>query len=144
VEGAAIVRRMADAQPLHNEPIPGFDGLYGLEYLQVDQDLVRARVRIGPEHLQPGGIVHGGVYAAMAESMASVATWRAAGEGKFVAGMSNHTTFLRAVREGTIHAQGTPLHSGRTTWVWDVTISGDDGRTVATSRVTIAVRDART
>jgi uncharacterized protein (TIGR00369 family) len=134
---------MADAQPLHNEPIPGFDGHYGLQLLQADGDAARARVEVGPEHLQPGGIVHGGVYATMAETLASMGTWFAVGEGKFVAGMSNNTTFLRPIREGTINGEGTPLHSGRTTWVWDVRFTDDDGRLCATSRVTIAVRDAR-
>jgi 1,4-dihydroxy-2-naphthoyl-CoA hydrolase len=143
VEAPAIVGRMADASPLHNEPIPGFDGLYGLQLLEAEADRVRGRVQVRPEHLQPGGIVHGGVYAAMTESMASFGTWSAVGEGKFVAGMSNLTTFLRPIREGTIHAEGEPLHRGRTTWVWDVRITDDDGRACATSRVTIAVRDAR-
>jgi 1,4-dihydroxy-2-naphthoyl-CoA hydrolase len=143
VEAAAIVRRMADAQPLHNDPIPGFDGLYGLQVVQADAEGARGQVAVGPEHLQPGGIVHGGVYAAMAESLASMATWFAVGEGKFVAGMSNHTTFLRPIRKGMIHGAGAPLHSGRTTWVWDVRISDDDGRPCAVSRVTIAVREAR-
>jgi 1,4-dihydroxy-2-naphthoyl-CoA hydrolase len=143
VEAAAIVRRMADAQPLHNEPLPGFDGHYGLQILQADGNAVRGRLEVGPQHLQPAGIVHGGVYAAMTESLASTGTWFGVGEGKFVAGMSNLTTFLRPIREGTIHADGAPLHSGRTTWVWDVRITDDEGRTCATSRVTIAVRDAR-
>jgi uncharacterized protein (TIGR00369 family) len=134
---------MADAQPLHNEAIPGFDGLYGLEYLRVDAAEVRARVVVRPEHLQPQGLVHGGLYAAMAESMASVGTWTGAGGDKFVAGMSNFTTFLRPIREGTVHAVATPRHSGRTTWVWDVELTGDDGRPAATARVTIAVREAR-
>jgi uncharacterized protein (TIGR00369 family) len=134
---------MADAQPIHNEPIPGFDGLYGLQYTRVDGDGVDAQVEIEPKHHQPFGIVHGGVYAAMAESMASVGTFVGTGEDKFVAGMSNHTTFLRATREGTVRAQARPLHTGRTTWIWDVDITGGDGRPVAAARVTIAVREAR-
>jgi uncharacterized protein (TIGR00369 family) len=58
-------------------------------------------------------------------------------------GMSNNTTFLRSITAGTIHATARPRHRGRTTWVWDVDISGDDGRVCATSRVTIAVRQPR-
>ena len=134
---------MAEAQPLHNDPIPGFDGLYGLQILQADAEGTRGRVTVGPHHLQPGGIVHGGVYTAMAESLASTATWFAVGEGKFVAGMANNTTFLRPIREGTIHAEGAPLHSGRTTWVWDVDLFDDSGRRCATSRITVAVRERR-
>ena len=125
---------------LHKDPIPGFDGLYGLRVLKADAEGARGEVAIGPQHLQPGGIVHGGIYASMAETLASMATWFAVGEGKFVAGMSNNTTFLRPVREGTIHAEGTPLHSGRTTWVWEVDITDDEGRLCALVRMTIAVR----
>ncbi|HVL97020.1 MAG TPA: PaaI family thioesterase [Solirubrobacteraceae bacterium] len=134
---------MAEAQPVHNEPLPGFDGHIGLEYLSVGSDEMRARVAVRPHHLQPFGLVHGGVYAAVAESMASYGTAVGAGEGKFVAGMSNSTTFLRPLRDGTIHALAVPRHTGRTTWIWDVDLTGDDGRPVATSRVTIAVREAR-
>ena len=128
---------------LHKDPIPGFDGLYGLQVLKADAEGARGELAVGPQHLQPGGIVHGGVYASMAETLASMATWFAVGEGKFVAGMSNSTTFLRPVREGTIHAEGTPLQSGRTTWIWDIRITDDDGRVCAVSRMTIAVREAR-
>ena len=128
---------------MHNDPIPGFDGLYGLQLTRVDGDGVDAFVEIGPSHHQPFGIVHGGVYAAMAESMASVGTFVGTGEDKFVAGMSNNTTFLRATREGTVRAEARPLHTGRTTWIWDVSITGPDGRAVAAARVTIAVREPR-
>ena len=134
---------MAEPQPVHNEPIPGFDGVYGLQLTRVDGDGVDAHVEVGPQHHQPFGIVHGGVYSAMAESMASIGTFVGTGEDKFVAGMSNSTTFLRPAREGTVRAEARPLHTGRTTWVWDVSIAGDDGRPVAASRVTIAVRERR-
>jgi 1,4-dihydroxy-2-naphthoyl-CoA hydrolase len=53
-------------------------------------------------------------------------------------GMSNHSTYLRSIREGTIHATACRIHRGRTTWVWDVELTDDDDRTCAVSRVTIA------
>ena len=129
-------------EPDHNI-LPGFDGHYGLRLTRVDGDEVHATVPVRPEVLQPFGLVHGGVYAAMAEAMASVATWRGTGEDKFVAGMSNYTTFLRPITEGTVHAVGKPLHRGKSTWIWDVTITDDAERTCATVRVTIAVRQPR-
>src|SRR5687768_13587947 len=87
----------------------GFDELYGLELLRADGDEVRAKVKMDARHLQPFGLVHGGVYAAMAESMASIGTFRGAGEDKSVAGLSNHTSFLRPVFEGdTVTGVGTP------------------------------------
>ena len=57
-------------------------------------------------------------------------------------GLSNNTSFLRPVTEGTVHAHGTRLHRGRTTWVWDVRFSDDAGRACAVTRMTIAVRPA--
>jgi 1,4-dihydroxy-2-naphthoyl-CoA hydrolase len=58
-------------------------------------------------------------------------------------GQANDTTFLRPIGEGHVNAAATPRHRGRTTWVWDVEITDDDGRTCALSRMTIAVRPQR-
>jgi 1,4-dihydroxy-2-naphthoyl-CoA hydrolase len=119
----------------------GFDALYGLEYESADSDEVRAHVVVDDRHLQPAGLVHGGVYAAMAESMASMGTF-AGNPGKFVAGLSNQTSFLRPVFKGdTITAVATPRHRGRTTWVWEVEAADARGRLCALVRVTIAVRE---
>jgi 1,4-dihydroxy-2-naphthoyl-CoA hydrolase len=121
----------------------GFDRLYGLELLSVSDGEVRAQVVVNPDLKQAAGLVHGGVYAAMAESMASLAT--AIGvikDGSMAMGLSNSTSFLRPVTEGTVHAVATRLHRGRTTWVWDVRFSNDEDRTCALTRMTIAVRPA--
>ena len=91
--------------------------------------------------LQPMGIVHGGVYATMAEGMASEATFRAVYPDGFIAiGMSNQTSFLRPITAGTIHAEARRRHRGRTTWLWEVDFTDDEGRLCALTRVTIAVR----
>ena len=58
-------------------------------------------------------------------------------------GLSNQTSFLRPITEGTIHAVALPRHRGRTTWVWEVEITDDDGRLCALVRMTIAIRPAR-
>jgi uncharacterized protein (TIGR00369 family) len=121
----------------------GFDALYGLELQQVTADRVDARVVVDERHLQPFGLVHGGVYAAMSESMASIGT-AVGNEGKFVAGLSNQTSFLRPVfKDDTITAVATPRHRGSTTWVWEVECADGQGRPAALVRVTIAVREPR-
>jgi len=95
-----------------------------------------------PRVCQPMGIVHGGVYAAIAETLASMGTAQGVlPAGKVPLGMSNNTSFLRPVSEGTLYGSARAIHRGRTTWVWDVEMRYDDGRLCATSRVTIAVRD---
>ncbi len=124
-----------------NEALRGFDHLYGLELLELSAEEVRAAVRVRDELLQPFGLVHGGVYAAMAESMTSLATGVAVFPGGHVSmGLSNSTSFLRPITAGTIHARATRLHRGRTTWVWDVFFSDDADRLCAVTRMTIAVR----
>jgi 1,4-dihydroxy-2-naphthoyl-CoA hydrolase len=121
---------------------PGFDGLYGLELIEITPDVARGRVRVREELKQPFGLVHGGVYAAIAESLASIGTAVAVSrDGKTAVGLSNQTSFLRPVIEGTIHAVGVPKHRGRTTWVWEVEMSDDDGRLCVLTRMTIAVRE---
>jgi uncharacterized protein (TIGR00369 family) len=123
--------------------MPGFDGLYGLEVLTMSDEEVTARVAVRDELLQPAGLVHGGVFAAIAESIASTATWVAvAPGGQSAQGLSNQTSFLRPIVDGTIHAVARRRHRGRTTWVWEVEITDDEGRLCALVRMTIAVRDA--
>jgi 1,4-dihydroxy-2-naphthoyl-CoA hydrolase len=97
---------------------------------------------VSPRVCQPMGIIHGGVYAAIAETLASMGTARGVlADGKVPLGLSNNTSFLRPVSEGSVHGTARAIHRGRTTWVWDVDIRDDHGRLCATSRVTIAVRD---
>ena len=119
----------------------GFDRLYGLRLTAVSDTEVVAHTEVRDEIKQPMGLVHGGVYASMAESMASLATALAViSDGNMAMGLSNATSFLRPITEGVIHAAGTRLHKGRTTWVWDVRFSDDADRTCALTRMTIAVR----
>jgi 1,4-dihydroxy-2-naphthoyl-CoA hydrolase len=119
-----------------------FDRHYGLEIEEATDEVVRGHVPIR-EHLhQPVGLVHGGVHASIAEALASLGTnVGVVPEGKIGLGQSNHSSFLRPVSTGTIHGLALRRHRGRTTWVWDVELTDDDGRLCALSRVTIAVRE---
>jgi 1,4-dihydroxy-2-naphthoyl-CoA hydrolase len=125
---------------------PGRDGLgdlIGLEYVKTSPDEITARAAVTPDLLQPVGLVHGGVYAAMAESICSGGTWLAVhGDGLAAMGQSNTATFLRPITEGHVNAVARPRHRGRTSWVWDVEITDDDGRSCALIRMIVAVRPA--
>ncbi len=138
---ATIVSRVLE--DLRHHMGSGFDRLYGLELTVAQDGLLEAHVDVRDELLQPAGLVHGGVLAAMAESLASLGTAVAViDDGKLAMGLSNLTSFLRPITAGAIHAQARAQHRGRTTWVWEVQISDDAGRLCAVSRMTIAVRDA--
>ena len=119
-----------------------FDTHYGLEIDEASDEVVRAHVPVRQYLLQPVGLVHGGVHASIAEALASYGTnVGVVPQGKIGLGQSNHSSFLRPMSEGTIHALARRRHRGRTTWIWDVELSDDEGRLCAISRVTIAVRD---
>jgi 1,4-dihydroxy-2-naphthoyl-CoA hydrolase len=121
----------------------GFDQLYGLEITEARDGLLRGQVSVRDELKQPAGLVHGGVYAAMAESLASTGTAVAVrGEGKVAMGISNLTSFMRPITTGTIYAEAQAKHRGRTTWVWEVEITDDAGKLCVLARVTVAVRNA--
>jgi uncharacterized protein (TIGR00369 family) len=121
----------------------GFDALYGLEIVSADAETVRGVVSVRDELKQPAGLVHGGVYASIAESLASVGTlFQVHADGKVAMGLANNTSFMRPITGGTIHAEAIVLHRGRTTWVWDVRICDDEGRLCAITRMTVAVRQA--
>ena len=121
-----------------------FDALYGLEILECGEERATAQVPVRDAIKQPMGLVHGGLYASIAESLTSIATaMSVAADGMVATGMSNQTSFLRPITEGTVHAEAKRRHRGRTTWMWDVEITDDAGRLCAVSRMTIAVRPPR-
>jgi 1,4-dihydroxy-2-naphthoyl-CoA hydrolase len=132
--------------PVGTYPAAGtLDDVLGFELLETSAEGCRARFPVDRRVQQPMGLVHGGAYAALAESMVSLTTHLAVeGNGSVAVGQSNHTTFLRPVTSGHVHADGRPLHRGRTSWVWDVEFTDDEGRLCATTRVILAVRPAPT
>ena len=119
------------------------DGALGFELLEASEDRVTGRFDVTDAVRQPMGIVHGGAYAAMAETMASATTYmHVHGDGNIAVGQSNQTSFLRPVTEGTVHGDGRRRHRGRTSWIWEIDFTDDAGRLCAISRVTMAVRPA--
>jgi 1,4-dihydroxy-2-naphthoyl-CoA hydrolase len=94
----------------------GFPGLFGLEVTEWEDGVVRGTTAVREELKQPAGLVHGGVYAAIAETLASMATHVAVSpDGRAAMGLSNQTSFLRPVTEGHVHAEARARHRGRST-----------------------------
>ena len=118
-------------------PDAPFDKEIGLVFTELSPDRARAQLDVAPKLLQPMGIVHGGVYCSMVESMASVAayTWLTAKGGGSVVGVNNNTDFLRAISSGTVTAVSTPIHRGRRQQLWLITITDEDDRMVARGQV---------
>lgn len=114
-----------------------FDAEIGLEYTRLTPDGVTARLDITPTLHQPMGIVHGGVWCSVVESLASVSAylWLAENGGGNVVGVNNNTDFLRAVSEGSVEAVSEPVHRGRRQQLWLVTIRDEAERLIARGHV---------
>jgi uncharacterized protein (TIGR00369 family) len=114
--------------------------MLGLEVASLDGEVARASVRVRDELCDGSGAIHGGVFATVAQSLVTRASAEAlAAEGRRAVGLSNQTTFFRAVAEGSIHAIARRHHRGRSTWVWEVEMTDDRGEPCALTRVTIAI-----
>ena len=115
----------------------GWPETMGITITRATAGEVKAELTVGPQHLQPYGVVHGGVYCGLIETLASVgAALFSLPRGQSVVGLENSTSFVRAVRLGSkLHAVAKPITRGRTTQVWEATIFDQEDRIVATGRV---------
>lgn len=125
-----------DLAPMLNDHRDGWCTAMDLRFVRATADEVVAEWRVAPQHLQAYGIVHGGVHAGVIETLASVgAALHGMARGQSVVGLENHTSFLRAVREGTLRATAKPLTRGRRSQVWEASVVDEAGVLVATGRV---------
>jgi uncharacterized protein (TIGR00369 family) len=122
--------------------MPEFDELSafaqasGFRLREVSPTRVTGWIDLGPEHHQPHGLVHGGVYCAAVETAASVGAAAAAAMRDLTAvGVHNSTNFLRPISAGRVDVVATPIQQGRTQQLWNVDITDADGRLVATGQV---------
>jgi uncharacterized protein (TIGR00369 family) len=114
----------------------------GMAIAEATPDRVVLTMPVTPQHHQPFGYLHGGASVALAETAASVGGFLNCAPGKVVFGLEINANHLRPVRSGTLTAVGEPIHRGRTTQVWQISISDEQGRAVCVSRCTLAVVDA--
>jgi 1,4-dihydroxy-2-naphthoyl-CoA hydrolase len=122
-------------------PATNLPALIGIEGYEASEGRAAARLPVTDRVLQPYGIVHGGAYSTLAETVCSAATDAAvSGEGMTAMGQSLHATFLRPISKGHVNAEARARHRGRSTWVWEVELTDDEGRLCALVHMTIAVR----
>lgn len=119
----------------HRSP---FDDLVGLRLSAASGERVAASLTVRDDLLQPHGLVHGGVYATVIEGAAAVGANLWLGEDAVAVGVSNHTDFLRSVREGELAVHATPLQRGRRLQLWQVRVTDEADRLAAYGTVKLA------
>jgi 1,4-dihydroxy-2-naphthoyl-CoA hydrolase len=121
-------------------PSRGLVDTLGIEIVEAERDRVVATMPVERRVHQPFGLLHGGASVALAESVASIAAALNIDRDRFMAvGLEINANHLRPKQEGVVTAVGTPAHLGRSTQVWEVRITDEQGRLVCLSRCTIAI-----
>ena len=119
-------------------------GALGITYEELTPDRVVCKMPVGPKTIQPMGLLHGGASVALAETAASMGTALNLNlETHFPAGLEINANHVKGKRDGVVTATATPLHKGRTTMVWDIQITDEDGNLVCISRCTVAIVEKR-
>ena len=113
--------------------------LLGMEFVEVGDDFIVARIPVDERTRQPYGLLHGGVSVALAETLGSVAAGHVVAEGHTVVGLDINANHLESARSGWVTGIARPVHIGRSTQVWHIDMRNDDGELVCVSRLTMAV-----
>ncbi|NDP38425.1 MAG: hotdog fold thioesterase [Rhodoferax sp.] len=111
----------------------------GMEFLEVGDDFIRARVPVDHRTKQPYGLLHGGVSVVLAETLGSCGAAYASPDGQLAVGLDINANHIRGVTSGWVTGTARPVHIGRTTQVWQIDMHNDAGELSCLSRITMAV-----
>jgi 1,4-dihydroxy-2-naphthoyl-CoA hydrolase len=111
----------------------------GIEFLEVGDDFIRARVPVDDRTVQPFRILHGGVSVVLAETLGSCGAHYSAPEGHRAVGLDINANHIRSATTGWVTGTARPVHVGRTTQVWQIDMTNDAGQLTCVSRITMAV-----
>ncbi|KAB2872521.1 MAG: hotdog fold thioesterase [Burkholderiaceae bacterium] len=111
----------------------------GIEFLEVGDDFIRARAPVDARTIQPMGILHGGISVLLAESLGSCGAAFSMSPQYRTVGLDINANHLRSVTDGWVTGISRPIHRGRSTHVWHIDLSNDNGQLVCVSRITMAV-----
>jgi len=111
----------------------------GIEFLEVGDDFIRARVPVDERTRQPYGLLHGGVSVVLAETLGSCGAAFAAPEGHRTVGLDINANHLKGVTSGWVIGTTRPVHIGRSTQVWAIELTNEAGELTCVSRITMAM-----
>jgi 1,4-dihydroxy-2-naphthoyl-CoA hydrolase len=111
----------------------------GIEFTVVGDDFIEARMPVDNRTLQPFGLLHGGASVALAETLGSIGACHCIDADQICVGLEINANHIRAARKGWVLGRATPLHLGRTTHVWEIKLSDDEGNVTCISRLTMMI-----
>ena len=111
----------------------------GIEFTEIGDDFLRARVPVDARTKQPYGLLHGGVSVVLAETLGSVGAACACPAGQRAVGLDINANHLRAATQGWVTGTARPVHIGKTTHVWQIDMVNEAGELTCVSRITMAI-----
>ena len=136
---AAIWKRPVSVEWLTDIHVNTAVAHLGIEFLEIGDDFIRARAPVDARTKQPMGILHGGVSVLLAEMLGSCGAACASPPGHRSVGVEVNANHIRSVSEGWVTGIGRPLHVGRSTQVWQIEMTNDQGQLTCVSRITMAI-----
>ncbi|WP_221393275.1 hotdog fold thioesterase [Dyadobacter sp. NIV53] len=117
----------------------------GIEFTEVGDDYLVARMPVDQRTHQPFGILHGGASVVLAETLGSIASYLCLKdpEKQHAVGLEINANHIRSVKTGYVYGRVTPIHIGRSTQIWDIKITNEENKLVCISRLTVAIIDAK-
>ncbi len=135
----SLWKQAVSVETLTAIPVDTVVARLGIEFLEVGDDFIRARVPVNPHTRQPYGLLHGGVSVVLAETLGSCGAAFTLPEGYRAVGLDINANHLRGATSGWVTGVARPVHVGRTTQVWQIELSNDAGELTCVSRITMAV-----
>lgn len=135
----AIWQKPIDLQALNALSPNTAVGHLGIEFVEIGEDFLRARVPVDKRTVQPFGLLHGGVSVVLAETLGSMGAYFASPEGHRAVGLDINANHLRAATSGWVTGTARAVHRGRTTQVWQIDLTNEAGDLVCVSRITMAM-----
>lgn len=116
----------------------------GIEFIEVNDEFIRAKMPVDHRTHQPYGLLHGGASVVLAETLGSVAAHLKIDDDRQICvGQEINANHVRSVREGWVYGITTPIHIGKGTQVWEIRITTEDDKLVCISRITMAVLEKK-
>ena len=135
-----IFKTAASIEKLNENSDTNMLGHLGIEFVEIGDDFLVAKMPVDNRTKQPLGLLHGGASVVLAETLGSIAANLCVDNTKqYCVGLDINANHLKSVREGFVYGKTTPIHIGKTTQVWEIRITDDKQNLVCISRLTVAI-----
>ena len=117
--------------------------MLGIEFTEIGNDYLVARMPVDERTRQPLGLLHGGASVALAETLGSVAASLCLDDSRFCVGLEINANHIKSIRNGFVTGRALPVHIGKQTHVWEIRITNESNELICISRITMAILEKK-